>query len=184
MKFLKEQSTRALQFAASVLSIFLTFVSCAQPPADRAHAKDPDFDEKISRTISFTVPTMSVEDLKLQQQDVLIFDAREREEFEVSHIPNAQYIGYENLETEQLANIPKDQKIVLYCSIGYRSEKVGEKLQEMGFTNVNNLYGSIFEWVNQGNEVVDKHENPTDLIHTYNKKWRQWANDSMFKKIW
>lgn len=184
MKFIKKQSTRAIQVTASILSIFLTFVSCAQPPADRAHVENPDFDKKVTRTISFTVPTMSVQDLKKQQAEVVILDARELEEFETSHIPNAEYVGYNKLEKKKLKEIPKDATIVLYCSIGYRSEKVGEKLQKMGYTNVYNLFGSIFEWVNQGYEVVDKDENPTDLVHTYNKNWSQWVDDSKSKKTW
>lgn len=184
MQFLKKQSTKAIHLMASILSLFLTFTSCAQPPADRAHAENPEFDQKISKTISFTIPTMSVPDLKEQQEKVVILDARELEEFEVSHIPNAQYIGYKKLEKKKLKAIPKDAKIVLYCSIGYRSEKIGEKLQKMGYTEVYNLYGSIFEWVNQGNVVVDKNEKPTNFIHTYNEKWSQWVNHSMFTKIW
>ena len=184
MKFLKKQSTKALQLVTSVLSIFLTFISCAQPPADRAHVENPEFDKKIVRTISFTVPTMSVAELKEKQSEVVLLDARELEEYEVSHIPNAEYIGYDKLEKKKLKKIPKDATIVLYCSIGYRSEKVGEKLQKMGYTDVYNLFGSIFEWVNQGNEVVDKDENPTDLIHTYNEKWSQWVNHNMLKKTW
>jgi len=184
MKFLKRQSTKVLQLTASILSIFLTFASCAQPPANRAHVENPDFDKKIAQTISFTVPTMSVVDLKKQETEVVILDARELEEYEVSHIPNAQYIGYDKLEKKKLKEIPKDAKIVLYCSIGYRSEKIGEKLQKMGYTDVHNLYGSIFEWVNAGNEVVDKNEKPTDLIHTYNKNWSQWVDDGVSKKTW
>ena len=43
----------------------------------------------------------------------------------------------------------------MYCSIGKRSEKVTQKLKKAGYNNVSNLYGGIFEWVNQGNEVVD-----------------------------
>ena len=43
----------------------------------------------------------------------------------------------------------KSDTIVLYCSIGYRSEKIGEKLVEMGYGHVFNLYGGIFEWVNR-----------------------------------
>lgn len=45
--------------------------------------------------------------------------------------------------------------VVLYCFIGYCSEKVVEQFWEWGFIKVYNLYGSIFEWVNQGYFVVD-----------------------------
>ena len=184
MKFLKMQSKKAAHLLTSVLSICLTFVSCAQPPANRAHAENPEFDKKISRMISFSVPTMSVQELKNQPKDIVILDAREYEEFAVSHIPNARYVGYDAFDADKLSAISKDSKIVLYCSIGYRSEKIGEKLMKMGYTDVHNLYGSIFEWVNQGNEVIDASGQPTQLIHTYNEKWSQWMKNADMKKTW
>lgn len=81
-------------------------------------------------------------------------------------------------------DIPKDAKIVLYCSVGYRSEKIGEKLQKMGYTDVNNLFGSLFEWVNRGYKVVDKDGNETQKVHTYNKDWSQWVDETKAKKTW
>ena len=58
--------------------------------------------------------------------------------------------------------------------MGYRSERIGEKLQKMGFTNVKNLYGGIFDWKNQDFEVVGMDNLATDSVHTYNKSWSKW----------
>lgn len=164
--------------------LFFSFFSCAQPPAVRPYTESSAFDEKISRTISFTVPTMGIDELVAEKGKVYILDAREKAEFDVSHIPNAIYIGYKDLEESVLVDIPKDAKVVLYCSIGYRSEKIGEKLQKKGFSNVYNLYGSIFEWINQGNKVVGRDGQPTDEVHTYNRKWSQWVEEGKAKKVW
>ena len=71
---------------------------------------------------------------------------------------------------------------MLYCSVGYRSEKVAEKMKKAGFTAVYNLYGSIFEWVNAGYPVVTNDGNQTNIIHTYNKKWGQWVTSDNIKK--
>lgn len=158
--------------------------SCAQIPDVRPQTVNPAFDQKISSTISFTIPTMGVEALKETTEKVYILDAREKEEYNISHIPNAQYIGYNRLDKKILLAIPKDAKVVLYCSIGYRSEKIGEKLRKKGFTNVHNLYGSIFEWVNQGYPVVDKQNQPTKRVHTYNKDWSQWVEEGKAEKVW
>jgi rhodanese-related sulfurtransferase len=160
------------------------WISCAQIPANRPGVGNPKFDEKISQLISFSVPTIGVSELKNMEGEVYILDAREKEEYEISHIPNAIYIGYNKLEKKVLKTIPKDANIVLYCSVGYRSEKIGEKFQKKGFTNVRNLYGSIFEWINQGNEVHDKEGKPTDKVHTYNKKWSQWVEEGKAEKVW
>jgi len=44
----------------------------------------------------------------------------------------------------------------------------------MGFTNVRNLYGGIFEWVNEGGEIRNSKNQPTDSVHTYSKSWSIW----------
>ncbi len=133
------------------------------------------FDEMLELLLSNSVSQITVDELE-QMDGVCLLDARELEEYEVSHIEGAQYIGYDNLNKEILKNIPKEQTIVLYCSVGYRSEKVGEQLQKMGYTNVYNLYGSIFEWVNQGNSVVNEN-GTTTRVHTYNKRWSKWLEN-------
>lgn len=159
-------------------------LGCTQIPEERPYIKNADFDKKISRTISFSVPTISPDELKEMGTSILLLDTRKEEEYNISHIPNAEYIGYKNFDATKLKDIPKDRPIVLYCSIGYRSEKIGEKLQKMGFAKVYNLYGSIFEWVNQGNSVVDKDGNATKLVHTYNKNWSKWVNEATIEKVW
>ena len=179
-----QKTNPLLRILTTVLYSFLTLIGCSQPPADRAHAEDEAFDQKISRTISFTVPTIGVGDLVERQDQMLILDARDRKEFDMSHIPNATFIGYKNWDKNVLKDVSKDTPIVLYCSIGYRSEKIGEKLLKMGYTNVKNLYGSIFEWVNQGNPIVDKNQLPTNNIHTYNEKWSQWVTNDSIQKKW
>ena len=175
---------RNLFFRLTFIFTFFTYVSCAQAPIDRPHCENPEFDQKVSKTIHFTVPTIGVEELKKIQNEVYIFDTRKQEEYDLSHIEGAQYLGFENFNVQRLGNLPKDSKIVLYCSIGYRSEKIGEKLKKRGYTNVHNLYGSIFEWVNQGYPVVNKQGKPTKKVHTYNKAWSKWVEEGKAEKIW
>jgi rhodanese-related sulfurtransferase len=107
----------------------------------------------------------------------VILDAREREEYDVSHIPNALYFGYKKPQYDILDDVDKDEILIIYCSIGYRSEKLGEKLKKKGYKNVLNLYGSIFEWANEGYPLVDSNNQPTDRIHGYNKKWSKWVDN-------
>ena len=118
------------------------------------------------------------------QNEVYIFDAREEEEYLTSHIKGARYLGYKKFDEQKLAGVPKNAKVVVYCSVGYRSEKIGERLQKMGFTDVSNLYGSIFEWVNRGYPVVGQNGEPTRRIHTYNAKWSQWVDNDDAEKVW
>lgn len=159
-------------------------IACGQAPAVRPAVLNPEFDKKISKTIQFSVPTIGVEELQLIQNDVILLDARELEEYETSHLPNAIHIGYRNFSLEKLEEISKTKTLVLYCSIGYRSEKIGERLQAAGYQHVYNLYGSIFEWVNQGYPVFDKKEVTTSAVHTYNRNWSQWVNHPAVEKVW
>lgn len=63
----------------------------------------------------------------------------------------------------------------MYCSIGYRSEKIAKKLLENGYDNVSNLYGGIFEWANQGNKVYNDY-GETTKVHAFSRLWSVWLN--------
>ena len=171
-----------------LILIFVTFIimepACSQPPDSRPPVRNDAFDKELTRLLSFSVPTIGVRELKDIQNEVYIFDAREEEEYRTSHIEGARYLGYKKFEKQNLADVPKNAKVVLYCSVGYRSEKIGERLLKMGFTDVNNLYGSIFEWVNQGYPIVGPDGEPTRKVHTYNSKWSQWIVNDQAEKVW
>ncbi|WP_436517596.1 rhodanese-like domain-containing protein [Ekhidna sp. To15] len=132
------------------------------------------YDEKLASLYRNTVPLIKADSLKPRMDDVVILDTRAIEEFEISHLHGARFVDYDAFEIDQVKDIPKDQEVIVYCSVGYRSERVGEKLKKAGFTNVKNLYGGIFSWKNEGYEVVGVNNTPTDSVHTYNKSWGKW----------
>lgn len=168
-----------------LLIIFLfAAVGISPGKAQVAYVADSAFDQELSSLLDFTVPLMTVNELQDYTEPILILDAREIEEYEVSHIPSAIHIGYDRPAFHKLDQIDKNQTIVLYCSVGYRSEKLGEKLQEMGYVNVLNLYGSIFEWANSDKPLENLEDQPTIEVHTYNKSWSQWINNPDIKKVY
>lgn len=120
-----------------------------------------------------TVPLVSVTELK-KQSNAILLDTRSKAEFDVSHLPNARWVGYDDFSMKRMAGVPKNGNVVVYCSVGYRSERIGEKLIAAGYQYVHNLYGSLFEWVNEGNPVVDRREKPTNCVHAYSKLWGVW----------
>lgn len=124
-----------------------------------------------------TVPYLNVKEIK-SKHNLVFLDAREPKEFNVSHIENAIFVGFDNFDETKVTSAVKDKNanIVVYCSIGVRSEKIGEKLLKLGYKNVYNLYGGIFEYKNNGGKVVDNQNNETDKIHTYNKEWSVYLN--------
>ncbi|MBZ0326767.1 MAG: rhodanese-like domain-containing protein [Altibacter sp.] len=127
---------------------------------------------------SGSVSYISVQELRRLQvnEPIVILDTREKEEFDVSRIASARYIGYSEFSSENISKmIPKkDTPIVVYCSLGIRSETIGEKLQKAGYTNIKNLYGGIFTWKNAGYQVVDAEGNQTEKVHAYSKIWGKW----------
>ncbi len=100
-------------------------------------------------------------------------DTREQEEFEVSHLKDAYYVGYTDFDASEFAeNFPdKDATYLVYCSVGVRSEKIGKKLIAMGYNDVKNLSGGMFKWVNEGYDVVDSAGQATLKVHAYNRFW-------------
>jgi rhodanese-related sulfurtransferase len=140
-----------------------------------AQVESSAYNLTLKTLLSHSVPEVSVSQVK-GMKNALLLDAREWNEYLVSHIENAKYVGYDQFHLETLKLIDKKQRIVVYCSVGYRSEKISEKLKQVGFTDVSNLYGGIFEWVNQSNPVVDSRGKVTENIHAYSKTWGVWLS--------
>jgi len=123
------------------------------------------------------VPYIAVTELKnLQQKNkVVILDSRELVEFKVSHIEGAILVGYNHFRLSSLPDsIDKKTPIVVYCTLGVRSEVIANQLIENGYTDVKNLYGGISEWKNKDYIVIDSIQRMTENIHVYSKKWGKW----------
>lgn len=132
-------------------------------------------DEAIRKHNSNSVEYISVEELillKNSNQNIKLLDTREASEYSISRLQYAIFAGYDDFNLKSIQDkISTKDTIVVYCSIGVRSEKIGERLQDAGYKNVFNLYGGIFDWVNKGQAVYDIKGNPTNKIHTYSRFW-------------
>jgi rhodanese-related sulfurtransferase len=123
-----------------------------------------------------SIPLISPKQLSdklLQKQAPVLLDARSIAEYKVSHIAKAKFVDYETFDADALKDIPKDAPIVVYCSVGYRSEQIGEKLKTAGYRHVKNLYGGLFEWVNEGHPVFNN-QGKTNKVHAYSESWGIW----------
>ena len=132
--------------------------------------------ELLKKHNNQSIPYISVQELAMPKTEAIVFDARELSEFEVSHLKNAIYVGYSKFQIDFIQDKikDKDQVIVVYCSLGIRSEDIAEKLKSSGYTNVLNLYGGIFEWKNKDFKVFNSEEKETDNIHVFNELWSKW----------
>ena len=150
------------------LALFLITNCFAQQVESSTYGK------MLKKKLPKNVPTISVNEVDPTDDTILFLDTREHEEYEVSHIENARFVGYKHKSLDSVLTLPKNTKIVVYCSIGYRSGKITKELIAEGFTDVHNLYGGIFEWSNQEMPLIDRNGNSTSNIHPYNKKWGRW----------
>jgi len=130
------------------------------------------------------VTEISVHSLNDSLDKFIIFDTREKEEYDISHIQSAIHVGFDNFQIEKISHLDKKVPIVCYCSVGYRSEKIVQQLTAAGFTNVRNLYGSIFEWVNEGYPVYNLQKNRVNTIHVYSSQWGRFITNTSFKKYY
>ncbi|WP_282136484.1 rhodanese-like domain-containing protein [Seonamhaeicola maritimus] len=125
-----------------------------------------------------SIPYIYVKELKSYPANIILLDARELKEYATSHLKDAICVGYDFFNIDSTSqHIPnKDSKIVVYCSLGIRSEDIAEKLKKAGYKNVFNLYGGIFEWKNQDNPVYNPKGDETEKVHTFSKDWSKWLN--------
>ncbi len=161
------------RYSYFLLIFFL--LQCFPAPKVAGQFTQNEFDEMASLMAKGSVKDMTVQELIQVKEQVILLDAREKEEFEISHIPGALWVGYDDFTTERVKSIDKNKAVVTYCSVGYRSERIGEQLQKEGFTNVQNLEGSIFRWMNEGQTVEDKEGRRTNKVHGFNEKWGRWV---------
>jgi len=158
------------------IALFYFFLACILT----SFAQTNKFESLLQRNLKHSVPTFKVADLDVLDT-YLIFDAREKIEYQTSHLKNARHIGYNYFAIDSVLQKHSDRskKIIVYCSIGVRSELIGEKLLNAGYENVYNLYGGIFEWKNQSREVIDKDGAITERVHTYSKEWSKWLTNGI-----
>jgi len=159
-----------------IISFLQSLMACGQQT----------YDQKLQSLYNHTIPLIQPQAVKdkIKNENVVILDTRSAKEYSVSHLPNAQFIDYNRFDISQMSDIQKDQEVIVYCSVGYRSEKIGEKLKKAGFKNVSNIYGGIFQWKNEDFEVVNQKGEITDSIHTYNKRWGKWLEEGKGIKIY
>jgi rhodanese-related sulfurtransferase len=133
-----------------------------------------DFDTMIDSKLQKSVPFITSDNLLGNYENYTILDSREINEYNVSHLKNAIHVGYEHFSMNKtIKKLSIKTPIIVYCSVGYRSEKIAEKLIKKGY-KVYNLYGGIFEWKNKKNTVIDTSNIETNKVHCYNEEWSKW----------
>lgn len=158
----------------SVLNlVFLLFPFFGLQPEHKV--QNSDYQQFLEHLYTGNIPSITVADLQQAEGEPLyLLDSREPQEYRVSHIKYARQVGNIWFDMRDVYDIPKDGMIVVYCTIGDRSQRIAEKLIKAGYTQVYFLYGGMIEWINQGNPVYTETEIQTPQIYLNKKEWSPW----------
>ena len=185
------QFKTVLMFAlrlAICIGVAASAPACAEAPEeDEDNAMFWSMTLKMIRARFPTVARVSTDTLQSwldespQRENLLLFDVRESEEYAVSHLQGARPAPSKDEALKALQGVPSDQRIVLYCSVGYRSSELAQFLMKKGFTEVYNLEGSIFAWANEGRPVYRGNER-VKVVHPYDRIWGRLLKKSLRKQ--
>lgn len=126
------------------------------------------------KVVGEEIPTISPV-RALAMREAVFLDTRSKAEYAVSHIGGAMRVGYDDFSLEKVSTLDSLTPIIVYCSIGARSQEIGKKLVAAGYQEVYNLRGGIFRWMDEGLPVENRDRQLTDKVHPYNWFWGLFA---------
>lgn len=111
----------------------------------------------MSHTPVKTIDVHALKQCHEQNPQLCLIDVREIHEWEEQHIPYARHIPKDSLAATITTIAPdKHQPIYLHCRSGTRSLWAGERLVEMGYTDVYSVKGGILDWFQSGYPIEHK----------------------------
>jgi len=80
-----------------------------------------------------------------------LIDVRTPEEFASGHIKGATMVDFKAPDfVEKISVYPRNAKILIYCRSGHRSGLALQRMEAMGFADVQHIVGGINGWSSQG----------------------------------
>lgn len=173
---------KTVTIAVSLIVLGFTLIAC-QKPELRSEEWKQNRIMSIYRRYAQKFPkitAITVEELQqLQEQDpeLVLVDVRSPEERAVSLIPGA--ISTEEFE-RNLAQY-KQKTIVAYCTIGYRSGKYAQTMQQQYGVTILNLEGSLLAWSHIQGQLINT-QGATNQVHVFGRQWQLAAEN--YEPIW
>jgi sodium/bile acid cotransporter 7 len=119
----------------------------------------------------------------LEDTNLVLLDIRQPEEQAVSMLPHAMTLR--EFAERFRKGIPKGKRIVVYCTIGYRSGKYAMELAGQGI-RAENLEGGVLAWSHAGGPFQVKNDaglvTPTRRVHVFDKGWNFLHPD--YEAVW
>lgn len=145
-----------MMFRTTHFVIFCIFMLLLPSMVSAQSWRDTKTAELVEKARANTTQ-VSIQQLKESidnDDDILIFDVRTIREYEAAHVPDAYHIDRGLLEFAVWAVADDmDEEIFVYCRTGARAALASQRLQELGFTNVNSVASGAVDWTKSGYPV-------------------------------
>jgi rhodanese-related sulfurtransferase len=141
--------------------------------------------EYLKATRGIQGPTLKAGELLsiLEDTNLVLLDIRQPEEQAVSMLPHA--MTPKEFAEKVRKGIPKAKRIVVYCTIGYRSGKYAMELAGQGI-RAENLEGGVLAWSHVGGPFEVRNDaglaTPTRRVHVFDKGWNFLHPD--YQAVW
>ena len=166
----RRPARRPLAFLALALwGVLALLAACdSQPKTDpERQAKAYALYEGYKKDFPEVTEIRPEEALKRWQDGGVVFiDARSEAERAVSTLPGAVSEQAYLAAPDRFAG----KQAVIYCTIGYRSGVLVQKLAAKGMAAAN-LAAGIVGWLHAGGTLVDASGAPTRRVHVYGRTW-------------
>ncbi|MED4783700.1 rhodanese-like domain-containing protein [Brevibacillus choshinensis] len=89
--------------------------------------------------------TQEVEKKLSSDSSLQLIDVRNPDEYEDGHIPGSKLIPLPELPA-RIHEIDQNREVIFICRSGNRSGKACEYLNQLGYSNLNNMVGGMLAW--------------------------------------
>ncbi len=128
---------------------------------------------------AYQMPTSRLAQVLVREgHTVLLVDAREPEEYAVSHLPGAE-LAHTLGEVQSLVEAHAANEVVVYDTVGHRASELVLKLRGEVPVPVSSLRGGIVAWANEGRPIVTAEDQPASKVHQFEAKWGRLLNEDL-----
>jgi rhodanese-related sulfurtransferase len=99
------------------------------------------------------VDNVGVDAMLARDQNAVIIDVREPEEYLMGHVPGAINLPQAEIAS-RLEELPRDRPLMMVCQSGMRSLRSAQFLKQAGFGQVANVAGGTSAWCGAGRPLV------------------------------
>ncbi|MBO4818741.1 MAG: rhodanese-like domain-containing protein [Firmicutes bacterium] len=133
---------KKLYVALIPLMLALLFTACAAEKEDKTEAEETE----VIKVEYIQISQEEAKRIMDSEEDIVILDVREQDEYDESHIPGAVLLPYTRVDELAEEMLPdKNKTILVYCRSGRRSKVAATSLANLGYTDVRE-FGGIIDW--------------------------------------